>query len=86
MRNLALVLVFVALFIGLALALVKNRSRFAIGWAGVGTVSALSLPAAVVGRWVASAAFVIVGLVLTAALLALDRRDEHEAREKERGA
>lgn len=78
MRNLALVLVFVALLIGLVVALIKIDSRFAVGWDGAGTIAALSLPAAVLGEWLAAGAFVLVGLIFTAGLVALDRRDRRE--------
>ncbi len=68
MRNLTLVLVFVALLIGLVLALNKVDSRVAIAWGGAATLTALSLPAAVLGEWLAVGAFLVVGLVLTAGL------------------
>ncbi len=76
MRNLAIGLVFAAFPLAAAiLSAMRLRSRFAISWVHAGVFAMLSVPAALIGRWLVAACLFAVGLIVMGILVLLDRRD-----------
>jgi hypothetical protein len=75
MRNLAIGLVLAAFPLAAILIAMRLRSRFAISWVHAGVLAMLSVPAALIGRWLVAASFFAVGLIVMGILVLLDRRD-----------
>ncbi len=55
MRNLAIGLVLAAFPLAAILSAMRLRSRFAISWVHAGVFAMLSVPAALIGRWLVAA-------------------------------
>ena len=79
MRGVALACVFGAILLGLVVAISRLRSRFTVAWGSAGTLTALCLPAGVLGEWAAAVTLLVVGLAFMGGLGYLDARDGRSA-------
>lgn len=71
--------VFGAILLGLVVAISRLRSRFTVAWGSAGTLTALGLPAGVLGEWAAAVTLLVAGLAFMGGLARLDARDDRAA-------
>ena len=79
MRGVSLACVFGAILLGLVVAILRLRSRFTVAWGSAGTLTALCLPAGLLGEWAAAVTLLVAGLAFMGGLARLDTRDDRAA-------